>query len=75
MTAAFGALLVGLVGAFYIVLEALFIYPKPDPKISARENFLFEIGSRWLRVIRIAVGLLILAAILLLAGASNPASL
>ncbi len=42
--------------------------------MSAKENFFFEIGSRWLRIIRIAVGLLLLAAILLLADASNPAS-
>ncbi len=65
---ALGALIVGLAGAAYIVFEALFIYPKPDPKLSAKENYFFEVRSRWLRIFRIAVGFLMLGVILLLTG-------
>jgi len=68
MAFAFIAMMAGVGGALYIVLEALFIYPKPGPKAPVRESYLMEVNSRWLRVIRIGVGLVILGAILLLTG-------
>lgn len=68
MAFAFVALMAGVGGALYIVLEALFIYPKPSPKSPVRESYLLEVNSRWLRVVRIGVGLVMLGVIVLLTG-------
>lgn len=39
MAAAFGALLVGLAGAIYIVFEGLFIYPNPILECPPKRTF------------------------------------
>lgn len=51
MAFAFIALLAAVGGALNIVLEALFTYPKPSRKLPVRESYLFELDSRWLRLV------------------------